>query len=95
MSCSDFERTQIEKLESILSAYADAIIALLTANGVKEYTLDTGQSVQRVRREDVDKLQETYGLVWQQYDALKARCDFGGAVTVVPLEALPCTTYPR
>jgi hypothetical protein len=82
MSCTTFEQAQITKLEALLTAYLDAIMVLLT--GAKEYSLDTGQGRQMVKREDVDKLQENYGLVWQQYDALCARCNFGGSVQQTP-----------
>ena len=88
MSCSQFELDQKSKLEAILSAYLDAITALLVQN-VLEYTIDTGQGRQTVKREDVGKLQETYGLIWQQYDALSARCSNGGAVQQVPWGAAP------
>lgn len=87
MTCSTFEKDQIAKLQALLSAYLDAITTLLT--GAKSYTLDTGQGRQTVMREDVDKLQENYGLVWQQYDALCARCGNGGAVQQVPWGATP------
>ena len=87
MSCTPFVQGQIAKLEVLLGAYLDAITILLT--GAKSYTIDTGQGRQVVTREDVDKLQENYGLVWQQYDALTARCGTGGAVNVVPWGAAP------
>lgn len=83
MACSTFEQQQVDKLATLLNAYLDAITALLTS-GVIEYTLDTGQGRQTVKRQDLPKMQETYGLLWQQYDALKARCEYGGSVSVVP-----------
>ncbi len=89
MSCTPFVQTQITKLETLLGLYLDAITTLLASGGTKSYTLDTGQGRQTVTREDVDKLQETYGLLWQQYDALSARCGNGGAVNVVPWGATP------
>jgi hypothetical protein len=92
MTCSQFEQEQITKLQGLLTAYLDAIMTLLT--GAKEYTIDTGQGRQTVRREDVDKLQENYGLVWQQYDALSARCGNGGAVQQVPWGAIPWNNLP-
>jgi len=88
MSCTQFELDQITKLQALLSAYLDAITALLVGN-VREYRLSTGQGDQMVKREDVNRLQETYGLVWQQYDALCARCSNGGAVQQVPWGAAP------
>ena len=88
MPCTQFELTQITKLEALLSAYLDAITALLVGN-VREYRLSTGQGDQMVKREDVNNLRASCGLVWQQYDALYARCTNGGAVNVVPWEAAP------
>jgi hypothetical protein len=87
MTCSQFEQEQITKLQSLLTAYLDAILTLLT--GAKEYTIDTGQGRQTVKREDIDKLQENYGLIWQQYDALNARCGNGGSIQQVPWGAIP------
>tara|TARA_R100000541_G_scaffold18689_1_gene28545 strand:+ start:2848 stop:3126 length:279 start_codon:yes stop_codon:yes gene_type:complete len=89
MSCDQFVLDQIARLETLLSLYLDAITTLLTAGATKSYSLDTGQGRQQVTREDVDKLQETYGLLWQQYDSLKARCNGGGAVQVLPYGATP------
>ncbi len=88
MSCSQFELDQVAKLQALLAAYLDAITALLLGN-VREYRLSTGQGDQMVKREDVNKLQETYGLVWQQYDALCSRCSNGGSVQQVPWGAAP------
>jgi hypothetical protein len=83
MSCTIFEQQQVDKLALLLNAYIDAITAVLSA-GVTSYTLDTGQGRQTVTRQDVGKMQEAYGLIWQQYDALSSRCNYGGAVTVTP-----------
>ena len=88
MSCTQFELEHIAKLQALLTAYLNAITALLIGN-VREYRLSTGQGDQMVKREDVNTLQETYGLVWQQYDALCARCANGGAVQQVPWGAAP------
>ncbi len=85
---SQFEINQLARLETLLTSYLDAITALLTAN-VQEYQLNTGQGTQRVTRYDISNLQKTYGQVWQQYDALSARCSGGGVVTVVPYGAAP------
>ena len=44
----DFLKSEIEQLKAIILAYNDVILALMASNGVQEYTLDTGQTVQRV-----------------------------------------------
>ena len=85
MSCNTFDQMMLDKLETAISQYMDAIIALTLANGVEEYTLNTGQGTQRVKRSDTLKLQETVGLLTQQRDTYVARCGNGGAVTMVPL----------
>lgn len=90
MSCTAMDRVQVEKLEALILAYYDAITALLLTGGVKEYTLNTGQGTQRVTREDVPRMQETLGLLNQQYDALSARCNFGGAINITPGTAPLC-----
>lgn len=83
-----FERNHITRLENILDAYATAVLEIVQGQ-VAEYQLDTGQGRQRVTRHDLPKMQETYGLLWQQYDALVARCGTGGTIQIVPPGALP------
>ncbi|AAQ96471.1 hypothetical protein [Vibrio phage VP16T] len=83
-----FDMQQRDRLATILNAYLDAITALLTAN-VQEYTLNTGQGSQRVTRLDLQQLQENYGLLYRQYDALVSRCGNGGLVQLVPEGAAP------
>lgn len=89
MSLIDFEQQRLDRLKLIIVAHEDAILALLTAGGVQEYTIDTGQGRQTVKRADVSRLQETWGLLIQQYDAMVARCNGGGAVQVTPWRTAP------
>ena len=79
----EVEKQLADKLATLLNSYLDAITALLVG-GVVEYHLDTGQGKQRVTKLDVAQMQETWGLLFQQWDALNSRCNGGGAVTVVP-----------
>lgn len=79
---------QRDRLATLLNAYLDAITTLLAGN-VQEYRLNTGQGDQRVTRFDLKQLQESYGLLYRQYDALVSRCGTGGVVQVVPQGAAP------
>lgn len=83
----EWERQRLEKVKAIIDALDDAILQL-TVNGVLEYSLNTGQSIQRVTRQDVTKLVDQRGVLFQQYDSLCARLTNGGAIQVVP-GALP------
>ena len=79
---------QRDRLGKLLNAYLDAITALLTAN-VQEYTLNTGQGTQRVTRFDLKQLQETYGLLYNQYQTTVSICGNGGLIQLVPEGAAP------
>ncbi len=82
------DRQQRDRLGTLLNAYLDAITALLTAN-VQEYTLNTGQGTQRVTRFDLKQLQESYGLLYNQYQTLVNICGNGGLIQLVPEGAAP------
>lgn len=85
MSCDyQWELERLQKLKLIIEAYDDAILALSTNISILEYNLDTGQSKQRVTRQDIDKMMDIRGVLFQQYDALCARLGYGGSVQVLP-----------
>lgn len=85
MSCNyQWEMGRLQKLKLIIEAYDDAILALSTNMTIVEYNLDTGQSKQRVTRQDIDKLIDVRGTLFQQHDALCARLTNGGVVQVLP-----------
>ncbi len=50
-------------------------ILFLYANPHQSYTLDTGQSSQRVTRPDVERLQEQYDALLNRIASLDARCN--------------------
>lgn len=78
---------KIEKTRALIDALDDAILALSTT-GIMEYTINTGQSTQRVTRQDVTRLTEQRAALFQHYDSLCARVTNGGAIQVIP-GALP------
>lgn len=89
MTCRDYEweLSRLEKTKAIIDALDDAILQLSTT-GILEYHLDTGQSKQRVTRQDLARLADMRSDLFNQYDALCARLSNGGALQVIP-GALP------
>ena len=81
---ADFNRSEIENLRTMIYEYSKAIKALVSGRHAS-YQLDTGQSSQRVTRNDLQKLVETRRLL---IDELEARQSAAGltrsAVTVYP-----------
>lgn len=89
MICRDYEweQAKLMKVKAIIDALDDAILQLSTT-GILEYHLDTGQSKQRVTRQDLPRLIDSRSDLFNQYDALCARLSNGGALQVIP-GALP------
>ena len=85
-TCIDIQ--QRDRLAELLNTYLDAITTLLAGN-VQEYRLNTGQGDQKVTRFDIESLQNSYGLLYRQYDALVSRCGTGGVIQIVPQGAAP------
>lgn len=83
----EWEQARLDKTKAIINALDDAILQLSTT-GILEYHLDTGQSKQRVTRQDVARMTEMRAVLFNQYDALCARRTNGGAIQVIP-GALP------
>jgi hypothetical protein len=83
----EWEQTRLAKTKAIIDALDDAILQLSTT-AILEYHLDTGQSKQRVTRQDVPRLVDMRSDLFNQYDALCARLTNGGAIQVIP-GALP------
>lgn len=92
LSSDDFFLQQLNANITRANAYGDAITALLTANGVKSYTIDTGQGKQTVTREDIDMLQNTYFKLLDWIDAAYIRFEGVSLVQVLPLRAMPWHT---
>lgn len=78
-----WEYERLLKVKALIEAIDDAILAV-TVGGVLEYSLNTGQSIQRVTRQDVARLTDARRALFQQYDSLCARLTNGGAIQVIP-----------
>ncbi len=74
-------KTILERTEATIILYMDAIDALVSG-GVEEYTLDTGQSIQRVTKLDLEKLQVEVDRLMNRCTTLSARIN-GGNVSIV------------
>ena len=58
---SEFYKKQLARLQALADSYLDAITFLLTpGNEQAEYTLDTGQDRQQVKRHNLTDLQNNY-----------------------------------
>lgn len=75
-----FVQEQIDVTKTMITAY-NAAITFLIANPTKSYRLDTGQSVQDVRRQDLEALQVSLDSLMNRCATLSARLN--GAATVV------------
>lgn len=62
LDCEDV-KDEIEMLKIRRKALNDAITAFISNDFLLEYNINTGQTTQRVRREELSKIQASYALV--------------------------------
>ena len=74
---------RIATVKDLIVAYEGAITALISGT-VQSYTLDTGQSVQKVTKLDIASLQRKVDSLYNQLVTLDARTTGGGSITVRP-----------
>lgn len=77
-----FWTEQLTKAKAQATALDEAI-TFLYANPHQSYTLDTGQSSQRVTRPDVERLQNQYDSLLNRIATLEARC-YGASQQIRP-----------
>ena len=77
-----FLETQIAATEAQITALNTAILFLST-NPHKSYQLDTGQSSQRVTRDNLLELQQQLDILLNRRSTLQARCD-GAGLQLIP-----------
>ncbi len=77
LDCEDV-REEIEMLKIRRKALSDAIAAFISNAFLLEYNINTGQTTQRVKREDFSKIQAAYNTVADRIieltHAYKATC---------------------
>lgn len=78
-----FLQERIAATKALIIVYEDAVTALVTG-GVQRYELDTGQSVQRVTKIDVPKLNAQLDGLYNRLATQEARLNGSGVVTVRP-----------
>ncbi len=76
---NEFLQERIDKLKQQITAYDLAIDSL--SSGVQEYTLDTGQNVQKVKIADISMLNKSVDQMLNRLSILEARC--GNSRTVI------------
>ena len=77
-----FLETQITQTETQITALNSALLFLAT-NPHKSYQLDTGQSSQRVTRDDISDLNRQIDVLLNRRSTLQARCN-GATIQIRP-----------
>lgn len=74
---STFWTDQLAAAKSTLAAYQAAQLAII-AGGIESYTIDTGQSVQKVTKLNIDVLDRQIDALLNRIATLEARCTGSG-----------------
>lgn len=69
---------KITKIKATIDLYEDAIDALVGANAVQSYSLDTGQTKQTVTRANVNELQKTLDSLYNRLAVFQQRLTGSG-----------------
>jgi len=83
---TDFLCEQIPVIKTQITAVNAAVLYLLN-NPHKSYQLDTGQSSQRVTRDDIDMLNKQVDILSNRLVELELRCNGGGTIQAIPGES--------
>ncbi len=78
-----FIQGRIDATKLQIVAYEDALLAVGTA-GVESYMLDTGQTIQKVTKLDVEKLNKIVDSLYNRCSILETRLNGRGSFTVRP-----------
>lgn len=80
---STFIQDRIDATKALIVAYEDAVSSLVSGE-ISEYTLDTGQSRQTVKKHDIDKLNLAIDGLYNRCATLESRLNGGGVVHMRP-----------
>lgn len=80
---NDFLCQQISGLESRITEYQNAALALAT-NKIQQFSFDTGQTRETVTKFDVRKLEEVIDALYNRYEILCQRCGAGRTIIARP-----------
>jgi hypothetical protein len=83
LGVDDVLRAQVDAIKAQIAAYNAAILAV-TVGGISSYELETGQTRQKVTRQDVGRLQSAIDTLLNQLTTLEARLCGSGGVHYVP-----------
>ena len=78
-----FLQERITKIKLRIEAYEDAALAL-AAGSIQEYSLDTGQTVTRVTKQNIKTLQNLIDQLMNQLAVYEQRLNGGGTKQVIP-----------
>ena len=79
-----FWETQLETTKALLAAYQAASLAFATNGALEMYKLDTGQSINTVKRSDLDMIQKQIDNLLNQCATLETRISGSGVHTSAP-----------
>lgn len=77
-------QTQLVTLQTQYLAWQAAFDALSAANGVKSYTIDSGQTVQTVTRNEINKINDVIQSLLNQIAVIETRLTGCGSTYVQP-----------
>jgi hypothetical protein len=75
---------RLTKTRELVIAYEDAILAISTGGATVSYWLDTGQTMQKVTKEDLDRLNTTLEQLLNRVAVLEARCNRSNTIVMRP-----------
>jgi len=73
MSCAQFWQDRLTYIQSQIVVYETAITQISTP-GIESYMIDTGQTITRVTKQDLEKLENILLSYMNRYAELEARC---------------------
>jgi len=76
-------QSRITAVKAQIESYETAILAI-SSGGVEEYTLDTGQTRTRVKKQDLGNLQKTLESLYNRLCTMEARLNGTGVLVTRP-----------
>lgn len=74
---------RITKTKAMIEAYENAILALASGS-IESYDLDTGQTRQRITKQNVGTLQKVLDTLYNRLCVFQSRLNGGNTVQVIP-----------
>ena len=75
---------RLNKTKDLVIAYEDVILQITSGGAQNSYWLDTGQTMQKVTRNDLDSLNATLESLLNRVSVLEARCQRNNTFVMGP-----------